>query len=113
MNIRQSHVFQHLGTYLFLIVLSLFVLFHLLIIFSQSLMTNQQVNHWPPPLLPETPILDNYRQVFAQPDLKLAIWLGNSIYAATAYSVAVLLICTPAAYAFARLRFPGRNILFG
>src|SRR5262245_11553988 len=113
MNIRQSHVFRHLGTYLFLIILGLFVVMPLLIIFSQSLMTNQQVNHWPPPILPETPTLDSYNQVFTQPDLKLAIWLGNSIYAATAYSVAVLIICTPAAYAFARLRFPGKSILFG
>jgi multiple sugar transport system permease protein len=58
-------------------------------------------------------VLAPYNTVFTQPDLKLVIWLGNSIYAATAYTVAVLLICTPAAYAFARLRFPGSSILFG
>ena len=30
-----------------------------------------------------------------------------------AYTLAVIAICTPAAYAFARLKFPGRNLLFG
>lgn len=87
-------------------------MFPLVITFTQSLMTNQQVNHWPPPIIPVTPTLDNYNTVFTQPDLKLAIWLGNSIYAAAAYTLAVLAICTPAAYAFARLKFPGSNILF-
>jgi multiple sugar transport system permease protein len=112
MNVGRRPVTPHLWTYIFLITLSLFVLLPLVIIFSQSLMTNQQVNRWPPPILPETPTLDSYNRVFTQPDLKLAIWLGNSIYAAAAYSVAVLLICTPAAYAFGRLNFPGKNILF-
>jgi len=110
---RQSHVFRNLGTYLFLLLMGLFVLFPLAVIFSQSLMTVQQVNTFPPPLIPVSPTLDSYVRAFAQPDLHLFLWLGNSIYAATCYTLAVLALCTPAAYAFARLRFPGRNILFG
>jgi len=93
--------------------MAIIVLFPLVITFSQSLMTNQQVNRWPPPILPATPTLEAYKTVFSQPDLRLVQWLGNSVYAATCYTLAVLAICTPAAYAFARLKFPGRNILFG
>ena len=37
----------------------------------------------------------------------------DSLFAAAAYTTAVLIICAPAAYAFARLKFPGNNILFG
>ena len=44
MAIRQSHIYRNLGTYIFLVILALFVLFPLLITFSQSLMTTQQVN---------------------------------------------------------------------
>lgn len=113
MNIRESHFVRHIWTYLFLIFMSLVVLFPLIITFSQSLMTNQQVNRWPPPMITLTPTLEAYNTVFSQPDLKLVLWLGNSIYAAICYTIAVLVICSPAAYAFARLRFPGRNILFG
>jgi multiple sugar transport system permease protein len=112
MNIRQSYVYRNLWTYVFLLIMALVVLFPLVITFSQSLMTNQQVNRWPPPILPATPTLDAYNTVFSQADLRLVQWLGNSIYAAAAYTVAVLIICTPAAFAFARLKFPGRNILF-
>jgi multiple sugar transport system permease protein len=113
MNIRQGHLYRNVWTYLFLIIMGLFVLFPLVIIFSQSLMTNQQVLRWPPPIITLTPTLDSYTKAFSQGDLRLVQWLGNSIYAASAYTLAVLVICTPAAYAFARLKFPGRNLLFG
>ena len=113
MNIRESYLYRHVWTYIFLIVMALFVLFPLLFIFSQSFMTNQQVNHYPPPIFPPSPTFDAYNHMFTQPDLKLVQWLGNSVYAASAHTLVVLLICTPAAYAFSRLRFPGRNILFG
>jgi multiple sugar transport system permease protein len=113
MNFGQRSIFRNLGTYLFLIILSIFVLFPLVFSFSQSLMTNQEVNRWPPPIIPREPTLDNYNTVFTQPDLKLGIWLRNSLFAAAAYTTAVLVICAPAAYAFARLKFPGSNILFG
>ena len=112
MNIKQSDLYRHIWTYVFLIFMAIVVLFPLIVTFSQSLMTNQQVNRWPPPILPATPTLDAYKTVFSQADLRLVQWLGNSIYAATCYTLAVLLICTPAAYAFSRLKFPGRNVLF-
>src|SRR5690606_20656877 len=103
----------HFWTYLFLIIMAIFVLFPLVFSFSQSLMTNQEVNRWPPPIIPRSPTFDNYNTVFTQPDLKLAIWLRNSLFAASAYTLVVMVICAPAAYAFARLRFPGNNLLFG
>jgi multiple sugar transport system permease protein len=100
-------------TYIFLIGLSIFVLFPLVFSFSQSLMTNQEVNRWPPPIITLTPTFDNYNTVFTQPDLKLVLWLRNSLFAASAYTLAVMIICAPAAYAFARLKFPGSSVLFG
>src|SRR4051794_29204718 len=112
-NTRQGHFYRNMWTYIFLIIMGLFVLFPLVIIFSQSLMTNQQVLRWPPPLITLTPTFDSYTKAFSQADLRLVQWLGNSIYAASAYTLAVIVICTPAAYAFARLKFPGRNLLFG
>lgn len=98
--------------YLYLILLTIIVLFPLIFAFSQSLMTNQEVNRWPPPIIPTQPTLAAYNQVFTQPDLKLVIWLRNSLVFASAYTLAVMVICAPAAYAFARLKFPGSNVLF-
>jgi multiple sugar transport system permease protein len=113
MSVAQKPMFRNIWTYLFLIILSLLVVFPLVFSFSQSLMTNQEVNRWPPPIIPPAPTLDNYNTVFTQPDLQLGVWLWNSIYSATAYTLVVIIICAPAAYAFARLKFPGSGILFG
>lgn len=109
---QQLSVFSHLWAYLFLIVACLFVILPLLLVVSQSFMTNQEVNRWPPQIIPVDPTTANYQTVLTQPDLQLGIWLRNSLFAASAYTAAVMLICAPAAYAFARLKFPGNNILF-
>jgi multiple sugar transport system permease protein len=111
-NFTKSSLYQHFWAYLFLTLLVLFVIFPLLIAFSQSLMTNQEVNRWPPAIIPPNPTLDNFKTVLSQQDLRLDLWLRNSLIAATAYTTAVLVICSPAAYAFARLRFPGNRLLF-
>lgn len=98
--------------YLVLAALSLFVILPMSIAFSQSLMTNQEVNRWPPRMIPTEPTFDSYELVLTQQDLRLDLWLRNSIFAASGYTAAVLILCAPAAYAFARLNFPGNKILF-
>lgn len=104
---------KHLGIYVVLIIIGIAVLFPLVIAFNQSLMTNQEVSRWPPKVIPTDPSLWAYETMFSQQDLRLVAWLRNSLIAASAYTLAVIAICSPAAYAFARLNFPGRNLLFG
>jgi multiple sugar transport system permease protein len=98
--------------YVFLIVLGAAVLIPMVIAVSQSFMTNQEVNRWPPKIVPTEPTTESYHTVLTQQDLRLDLWLRNSLIAATGYTLAVLLLCAPAAYAFARLRFPGNKIIF-
>lgn len=104
--------FRNLGAYAFLLVMAVWVLFPLTIAVSQSFMTNQEVNRWPPKVLPTDPTLEAYHTVLTQQDVRLDLWLRNSLISAVGYTIAVLVLCTPAAYAFARLRFPGNKILF-
>ena len=99
--------------YVFLLLMAFFVVFPMLIAVSQSFMTNQEVNRWPPQIIPVEPTMDSINAVLTQQDLRLDLWLRNSLIAATGYTFAVLVLCAPAAYAFARLKFPGNNILFG
>jgi multiple sugar transport system permease protein len=112
MNLRNSAFFRYFPAYTFLIILSLFVLMPLLIAVSQAFMTNQAVNQWPPQIIPSSLTVENFQTVLTQQDLRLDMWLRNSLFAATGYTLAVLVVCSPAAYAFARLKFPGNNILF-
>jgi multiple sugar transport system permease protein len=65
----------------------------------------------PPTLLPSGWHGANYRSVFDQ--IPFGGMLANSAINALARTSGQLLFCSMAAYAFARLEFPGRRILFG
>lgn len=102
----------NVGIYAFLIIMAIIVLFPLINTISQSFMTNREVNVFPPRIIPVNPTIESYIMVVTQGDVRLDLWVRNSLVAASLYTLAVLIICSPAAYAFSRLNFPGKNILF-
>lgn len=65
---------------------------------------------FPPTWLPNPPTLENFRDVFTQ--LALGRYLFNSLVVAICVTAGEVLTSALAAYAFARLRFPGREPLF-
>jgi multiple sugar transport system permease protein len=77
---------------------------------STSLMDELEVYQFPPPLLPETPQWDNYTGALtARP---FGRYFLNSLIFATAVVAGQLVTSATAGYAFARLRFRGRNRIF-
>jgi multiple sugar transport system permease protein len=64
----------------------------------------------PPRWFPQNPSLENFQDVFDQ--VPYHQFMLNSIKLAVIVTVGQLLTCSMAAFAFARLRFPGKNILF-
>ena len=54
--------------------------------------------------------LDAYRSLFTQNDALLKVW--NSFYIATLRTALSVFLCALGGYAFAKFRFPGRNVLF-
>ena len=68
--------------------------------------------HWLPEQLSDL-TLDNYRSVlFFGRGVDLLKSFGNSLYVAVIGTLLVVIVDVLAGYAFARLRFPGRNVLF-
>jgi multiple sugar transport system permease protein len=65
---------------------------------------------WPIELIPDEFTLQNYRRLWTE--IPFARWLLNSGGVALAVTLANLFFDALAGYAFARLRFPGRNVLF-
>ncbi|MBY4591902.1 ABC transporter permease subunit [Rhizobium redzepovicii] len=63
-----------------------------------------------PSVIPQQFGLRFWGQTLARPDVWDALFLSLRLTTTVTFLSAV--ICLPAAYAFARLRFPGRNILF-
>jgi multiple sugar transport system permease protein len=85
-------------------------LFPLLWMFSVSFMPAMEATRFPPRLFPETVTFEHYRTLFAQ--LDLALYMANSAGLAAAITLISLLLNSMAGYAFAKLRFGGRDLLF-
>ncbi|TMH98142.1 MAG: carbohydrate ABC transporter permease [Betaproteobacteria bacterium] len=89
---------------------ALITLFPLLWMASVSLMAPGEASAIPPPLLPARATFGNYRELFAHGGLWR--YLANSVFLATAATLASLAFNVAAGYAFAKLRFPGRDRIF-
>jgi multiple sugar transport system permease protein len=88
--------------------LTLFPLFWML---SASFMTSGEATTFPPHLIPHAATLDQYRQLFVR------LNLGRAFFSSTVVALTVtlfsVLFSSMAGYAFARLRFRGRERTFG
>ncbi len=78
---------------------------------STSLMSEIEVYQYPPHLIPESPRWDNYRNAMTL--LPFGTFFINTIVVTLLSVIGQLLTCSMAAYAFARLRFRGRDAVFG
>lgn len=63
-------------------------------------------------LFSKNPILDNYKHILNNPYVPIFTWFLNSIKVSVTYVLGYLLIASLASYAFARLRFKGREVIF-
>lgn len=77
---------------------------------SVSFMPMGEASGFPPPLLPSAVTLDNYRELLARTGIGRAF--ANSLAVSLGITLGSLAINTAAGYAFAKLRFRGRDRLF-
>lgn len=96
------------GRYGILVVLSVIVLFPIYTTVIAALKPgNKVLLH---PLVPDSFTLDVLRDAWTEGNL--GEYLVNSVVVATAVTIGQVISSLMAAYAFAMLRFPGRNVLF-
>jgi multiple sugar transport system permease protein len=93
-----------------LMLISVLTLVPLAWMVSASLMTPGEASRFPPPLLPSAPTLTNYRELFATVGIGRQFF--NSVLMAAGATVLSLSFNVAAGYAFAKLRFVGRERLF-
>ena len=77
---------------------------------SASFMPSGQASSFPPPLLPTHPTLQHYVDLFTR--LNLARDFGNSLFITLSVTLFSLVVNSMAGYAFAKLRFEGREAVF-
>ncbi len=93
-----------------LIGLTVVSLFPLLWMVSVSFMPAGAASVLPPPLLPAAPTLANYRELFVRAGM--IRFFFNSLLLASAVTVCSVTLNTMAGYAFAKLKFAGRERIF-
>jgi multiple sugar transport system permease protein len=74
-----------------------------------SFMNNQQLNRFPPTIIPGSLHTDGYSYLFA--NAELPTWFLNSAIVSLVCVAANLVFCSMAGYAFARLSFRGSSLL--
>ncbi len=106
---RKINLFQ-IPIHLILIFGSIIMLIPFYWMLTTSVKTPLEALRFPPTWLPQHFRFDNYLEVFRQ--IPLLRYLGNTVLITTLSILGILLTGIPAAYAFGRLRFPLREMLF-
>jgi multiple sugar transport system permease protein len=114
MSASETRTTRRLGgdafAYAALIGVSLLVAAPFIWVLSLSFKPSAEALSYPPTLLSANPTLENYRQVVFDTNFPRAFL--NSTVVTVAAMVTNVLIAMMAGYAFARLKFPGRELLF-
>lgn len=95
-----------------LIIVAIGMLLPILWMFATSLRPPAQSFSLPPSFFPTQWRWENYWNVITSTRIGYPLLFWNSLYLALTVTALQLLTCSLAAFAFARLRFPGRDLLF-
>ena len=104
-----------IGGAVFLAGLTIFTLLPMAWMLITSLKTQFAALQYPPQWLPRNPTLEQYTLLLSPGNpvgQEFLRYLFNSIWVSFASTVLGIVVAVPAAYAFSRFRFPGRNLLF-
>ncbi len=99
----------------FLAGLAVFAMLPMAWMLITSLKTQFAALQYPPQWLPESPTIEQYVRLLSpagEVGQEFLHYLFNSLWVSTASTVLGVVVAVPAAYAFSRFRFPGRNLLF-
>ncbi len=114
MNNKENHTkkrnIQKAFVYLFLTFGSLLSLFPFYWMFTMATRTNREINSFPPPFTPGADLINNFQNVLANMDFFGS--MANSLFVSTSITAGVLFLCSLAGYAFAKLEFKGKKVLF-
>jgi cellobiose transport system permease protein len=99
-----------IGMYLFLTVISLFSLFPFYWMFVMSTSHSSAYNSIPPAMVPGDQLKENFQKVLDMIPFFQSMF--NTLIVCLTVTIVVLFISSLAGFAFSKLKFPGKNILF-
>jgi multiple sugar transport system permease protein len=107
---RRTKRLYALITYTLLILGAFIVVIPFLYMLSSSLKPQSFVFEMPPRIIPSEITLKNYTEAFATDDF--ALYFGNSLFVALTTTGLTVLVSSMLAYAFGRMEFRGKSVLF-
>ncbi|HOU15003.1 MAG TPA: carbohydrate ABC transporter permease [Anaerolineae bacterium] len=111
-NVKTNTIVRHTLTHLFIIVLGLTMVYPILWMIVSSFKPNTMIFS-DPGLIPKAVTLENYVSGWkGYAGVTFGKFFANSLFMCAVAIVGNLISCTMAAYAFARLKFAGRNLWF-
>jgi multiple sugar transport system permease protein len=105
-----KRAFLFSGWHLVLLPIALMMVIPLVWMTVTSLQTLNETRHYPPTLVPSSLRFKNYTDVLR--DSPFTRWFTNTLVVTLASVVGNLVFCSLAGYAFARIKFFGRGIVF-
>jgi multiple sugar transport system permease protein len=106
-----GNLLARLVLYLVLILIGAFFVLPIAWMFSTAF--KPFVETLQPTWIPQEPTFENFTNIFNDPSIPVLRWFMNSVGVALAFTALVVVIDALAAYAYARMEFVGRNLLFG
>lgn len=110
MSRQVKSILTNILLYSVLIIISLFMILPFIWMLSTSFKLAADIFGYPPKIIPDNPVLDNYTYVIF--DKHALRYLYNTAVIATLSTIATLFFSTLAGYAFAKYDFPGKKGLF-
>jgi multiple sugar transport system permease protein len=99
---------------MWLIFLPLVFIIFVPVLYMVTMAFTLELNQFVVPIrwIPQPPTLHNFTRIFADPLLPLVRWFTNSLLVASVGTTVILAVSSLSGYAYARLEFPGKNLLF-
>ena len=105
----------HVMGWVFLAVLLIFAVAPMIWMLITSFKSQFAALKYPPEFIPQNPNLEQYERLLSPKNdvgRQFLRYMLNSIFVSTATTIFGVAVAVPAAYAFARFKFPGRQALF-
>ncbi len=97
--------------YIVLILIAIVNVFPFYWMINVSLQPLEAVYADPPEFIAKHPTLDNYKEIFTK--YNFLRFTMNSLFISLTAAIGQLFTCSLAGFAFARMKFPGKELLFG
>ncbi len=112
-NQKRPFSWQRLFLYLLLTLIALLIIVPMLWMLSTSFKPKSEFFlpdiYW----IPRTFTWDNYQKLLNNPSLPIGRWFFNSLMVSSVTTLLILIVDSLAGYAYARMEFRGKKIIFG